>query len=321
MKCGAFDSGLTIHPDGKITPCCLFDLQYSKNFNSVDWKDPWQDLRDGRGCNACKKSGPTYRDVFDLYFNDEFAVRYLDVRNNNLCNMECVICGPYYSSKWAERLNRDQKYVNTDFEIDLSQLQRVYFAGGEPFLNKTHWDILEKIPNPKNVGLVYSSNLTYIKNIEQHWKKFNDVFINASLDGIGNFGEQMRPGLNWEKWQKNLDEILKISNVNVEIAVTVNALNIWYLKEIKDYADSKKVSVKFYKLYKPEHLCVNTIPLELREKIDYVPTVELQETLNEDCSHLFKHTVANVLLGDQTRRTNLWDYMPFKSWAIKNILE
>ena len=58
MDCGAFDSGLTIHPDGKVSPCCIFDKKYYKNSSDIDLNDPWKDLRDGKGCDACKHTGP-----------------------------------------------------------------------------------------------------------------------------------------------------------------------------------------------------------------------------------------------------------------------
>jgi MoaA/NifB/PqqE/SkfB family radical SAM enzyme len=320
MKCGAFDSGLTIHPDGKVTPCCQLDMTYAKKIDQLDWDNPWDDLRDGRGCNACRQPGPVYRDTFDTHFNEKFAVRYLDVRNNNLCNMECVICSPYYSSKWADRIGNAQPFVNTKFDIDLSNVKRIYFAGGEPFLNKTHWEILKKIKNPKDIGLVYSSNLSYITGAKEYLSKFNDVFLNASLEGVGKFGEQMRPGLNWKKWQSNLESLLELPNIKIEIAVTVSLLNIWHLKDIEEYANSKNIKATFYRLDNPQYLSLSALPAELKEKITYLPSSDFDDLLEKDHSYLFEHSVANVLLGDRLRGTNLWDYLPFGDWAIKNIL-
>lgn len=321
MKCGAFDSGLCIHPDGKVTPCCQFDITLSKNINDLDWNNPWQDLRDGKGCDACRHSGTVYRDAFENHFNDNFAVRFLDIRNNNLCNMECVICNSYYSSKWAERLGHEQKFIKSTVDVDLSQVSRIYFAGGEPFLNKTHWEILDAIPNPEKVGLVYSSNLTTIKGVEKHWPKFRNVFLNASLDGIGTFGEQVRPGLDWQRWQENLKKVLSYNNVNVEIACTVSIANVWHLEEMKQFADDNNVSIRFYRLINPDYLTISAIPTDLKKQIKYIPNQEIQELLDQNLEHLFNHAVANILLGDKLRGTNLWDYLPYKKWAIKNLLD
>lgn len=321
MKCGAFDSGLTIHPDGKATPCCQFDMNLAKNIDELDWSDPWKDLRNGKGCDACRHSGTVYRTAFNNHFNNKFAVRFLDVRNSNLCNMECVICNSYYSSKWAERLGHEKKFVKSNFNIDLNQVERIYFAGGEPFLNKTHWDVIENILCPELVDLVYSTNLTHLGNIEEKWKKFNGVFVNASLDGVGKFGEQVRPGLNWERWQENLKKVLSYNNVKVEIACTVSIVNIWHLQEIKNFADEVGVTVRFYRMVHPDYLCVSALPNELKKQIKYIPNQEIRELLNQNQEHLFKHSIASILLGDRIRGTNLWDYLPYKQWAIKNILD
>ena len=321
MKCGAFDSGLTIHPDGKTTPCCLFDMTLAKNINDLDWNDPWADLRNGKGCDACRHSGTVYKDSFDSYFAKEFAVRWLDIRNNNLCNMECVICNSYYSSKWADRLNLDQPFVKSPIDVDLTQVEKIYFAGGEPFLNKSHWEILEAIPSPEKVSLVYSSNLTTLKDVEKHWPKFKSIFLNASLDGIGDFGEQIRPGLEWNRWHENLKKAMSYDNVNVEIACTVSLANIWHLEEVNEFANNNNVSVRFYRMTDPDYLCVSAIPNELKKQIKYIPNQEIKDLLNENHEYLFKHTVANLLLGDRLRGTNLWDYLPYESWAIKNILD
>jgi len=321
MKCGAFDSGLCIHPDGKATPCCQFNIDLAKNINELDWNDPWADLRDGQGCEACKRTGPVYKDVYDSYINEQFAIRWLDVRNNNLCNMECIICNSYYSSKWADRLSYENKFVSTDFDVNLDNVEQIYFAGGEPFLNKTHWKILDSIPNPERVGLVYSSNLTAVKGIEKYWPKFHNVFLNASLDGIGTFGEQVRPGLDWQRWQENFKKVLSYNNVNVEIACTVSIANVWHLEEMKQFADDNNVSIRFYRLDNPDYLSVGVLPTELKKQIKYIPNQEIQELLDQNLEHLFKHTVASILLGDKLRGTNLWDYLPYKKWAIKNLLD
>lgn len=319
-QCGAFNAGLTIHPDGKASPCCQIDFKYLKNIDDLDWTDPWQELRDGRGCQSCKISSEAYKSAFDDYLNDSnFTVKFLDVRNNNLCNMECVICNPYYSSKWAERVGQ-QKFISTDFDIDLSAVDKIYFAGGEPFLNKKHWEILDNISNPEKVTLIYSSNLTYLGDVESRWAKFKLVQVNASLDGIGKFGEQVRPGLDWNRWQKNMIDVKHMDNVSVEIAATISLINIWYVNDMEDYAKEHGIKIKFYCLNNPTYFCLSTLPDKLKKQIKHVPTSDLEELLSMDTSHLFNQAIANILLGDRLRKTNLWDYLPFEKYAMENLL-
>ena len=72
IGCGAFDSGLTIHPDGKVSPCCQFEKAYFKDLQDINLDAPWEDLKDGKGCNACKHHGPTYKDTFDKFKENDW---------------------------------------------------------------------------------------------------------------------------------------------------------------------------------------------------------------------------------------------------------
>lgn len=328
MRCGAFDSGLTIHPNGKISPCCVFDHRFFKTFDDIEnWNDPWQDLRNGVGCAACKIPGDSYKRAFDLFLADgDFKLKVLDIRNSNLCNMECVFCGPEYSSKWTDRLGYNEKFRATDFDVNLDTVERIYFAGGEPMLNKKHWQILEQVPMPDSVSLLYSTNLSYVDGIGEYWKKFRDVQLNISIDGIDDFAEQIRPGTNWKKIEENLNTILKLKetmDINITVSTTVSLLNIWYLEDIKNWAEKNCLEWECVGLTDPNFFSLKALPQELVEKISYIPDhPHIKQMISQhETIELFNKAIAHILLGDKLRETNLWDYMPFKGWAIKHILD
>jgi MoaA/NifB/PqqE/SkfB family radical SAM enzyme len=316
MDCGAFDSGLTIHPDGKVSPCCLFEKKYFKNLQDINFDDPWYDLRDGKGCNACKHAGHTYKENFDIYKHDNYKVRHLDVRNNNLCNLECTICCSYYSSKWADRL-AETKFVSTDFDVDLTNVEHIYFAGGEPLINPKHWQVLDSVTDPNTVTLQYNSNLSTIKNIDIYWPRFKHVSVNASMDAIGPLGEQLRYGTNWDKWTNNLHTAAKYAEVKVN--PTISVLNIFNLKEIEEWSD---YPITYNILTDPQHLCVSVLPNKLKKSIPYIPdNTQLKSLLNTDDSWLFPHTMSFILLQDKIKNTNIWDSLPFQEYAIQEYMK
>ena len=315
MDCGAFDSGLCIHPDGLASPCCIFDQNLFLDINNLDWNDPWHGLRDGSGCSACKHPGPSYKDTFDSFKNNEYAIRHLDVRNNNLCNLECTICNSYYSSKWADRLG-ETKFINTNFDVDLTNVEHIYFAGGEPLINPKHWQVLDSIPDPSKVIFQYNSNLTSIKNIEKYWPRFKRVFVNASMDAIGVLGEQLRYGTNWDKWTINLHTAAKYARVTVN--PTISVLNIFNLKEIEEWSN---YPVEYNILTDPQYLCVSVLPNELKKSISYIPeNLHLKSLLNTDDSWLFPHTMSFILLQDKLKNTNIWNSLPFTDLAIQEYM-
>lgn len=316
MDCGAFDSGLTIHPDGKVSPCCIFDKKYYKNITDIDLNDPWKDLRDGKGCNSCRHAGPTYKDRFVEFKRNNYKVRHLDVRNTNLCNLECTICCSYYSSKWAQRLG-ENKFVSTEFDIDLDEVEHIYFAGGEPLINSMHWKVLDRIKDPSKVTLQYNSNLVSVKNIEKYWPKFKHVFVSASMDAVGKLGEYLRYGTDFEKWENNLNIVSKYAEI--EINPTISILNIFHLKELEEWS---KFPINYNILTDPRHLCVNVLPIELKNKIEYMPKNEhLKQILNTDESWLFPHAMSFILLQDRIKNTNIWDRLPFADYAIQEYMK
>ena len=315
MDCGAFDSGFCIHPDGKVSPCCLFDKNLFLDINDLNWNDPWHNLRDGTGCSACKHSGPAYKDTFDKFKNSVYAIRYLDVRNSNLCNLECTICNSYYSSNWAERLG-ETKFVSTDFDVDLTNVEHIYFAGGEPLINPKHWQVLDSIIDPSTVTLHYNSNLGSIKNIDVYWPRFKQVSVNASMDAIGPLGEQLRYGTNWDKWTNNLHSAAKYAKVKVN--PTISVLNIFNLKEIEEWSD---YPVTYNILTDPQHLCVSVLPKKLKESIEYIPdNAHLKSLLKTDNSWLFPHTMSFILLQDKLKNTDIWNSLPFTDFAIQEYM-
>lgn len=317
MDCGAFDSSFCIHPDGKVSPCCIFDKNLFLDMKDVDWTDPWKDLRDGKGCDLCKNSSEPYKNRFDYLKNNTFAIRHLDIRNNNLCNLECTMCNSYYSSKWAERLGKT-KFVKSDFDINLDHVEYIYFAGGEPLLNPKHWELLSSIKNPESVTLMYSSNLTYIDRIEKYWPNFKKVTVNASMDAIGELNDYIRYGTVWNKWEKNLYKVAKFADIR--IVVTVSVLNVFYLKDIEEWSE---FPIAYNVLTDPQHLCVSVLPQELKDKIEYVPedSKQLKFLLTKDDSWLFPHTMSYILLQDKIKNTDIWKYLPYEKYAVKEYMK
>ncbi len=317
MDCGAFDSGLCIHPDGLASPCCIFEREHFKRLDELDPTDPWQELRDGRGCAECKHAGVTYRDSFERFKNPVYAVRHLDVRNTNLCNLECTICNSYYSSRWAERLGEESKIITTDFDVDLTAVEYIYFAGGEPLLNPKHWKLLDSVPDPSKVTLQYNTNLTSVKRIDQYWPKFKRVLVNASMDAAYSLGTYLRYGTDWNTWVENVDHAAQYSEITIN--PTISALNVFNLKTIERWS---KYPVEYNILTNPQHLCVSVLPQSLKDTIEYIPdNAQLHELLQRDDSWLFPHTMSFVLLQDKLKGTYIWNCLPFEKYAIEKYMK
>lgn len=159
----------------------------------------------------------------------ELDIRYLDIRFNNLCNLMCRTCGPDWSTSWAAERGIDKPLRYNDTWRKLipytKNLQKVYFAGGEPLMTPEHYDFLEQLleVNP-NVELLYTSNFTRLelkgKHVLDYWPKFGVVNAIASIDHYGEHAKYVRTNSDYDVVTGNLNTIRKAGYPNVRPGVT-----------------------------------------------------------------------------------------------------
>ena len=84
------------------------------------------------------------------------------------------------------------------------------FTGGEPIINKEHYDLLESIPTEvkRRINLRYASNLSYIKfkqyDLIKIWNEFRSVNIKVSMDGVGDVYNYIRRDGDWDNVYNNM---------------------------------------------------------------------------------------------------------------------
>ena len=151
-----------------------------------------------------KSSEPWSLDQFDKikdsHWRENFNPRYVEVSFSNTCNFKCAYCGPQYSSKWVEEIEKHGAYPTSYNFNDISNIQArgempykhsdvnpyvdafwkwwpdLYkdlhtfrITGGEPLLSKDTFKVLEYIQdhhhkNP-NLSLSINSNLGVPDNL------------------------------------------------------------------------------------------------------------------------------------------------------------
>jgi len=137
---------------------------------------------------------PFKEEIFNSNWRDDYNPKYVEVAFSNACNFKCSYCGPAYSSKWVEEINKFGAYPTLDgfngdawlkaedkFPIPHSQynpyveafwkwwpelyrdLHTFRITGGEPLLSKDTWGVLDFIIENKNpnkeLKLAINSNL------------------------------------------------------------------------------------------------------------------------------------------------------------------
>lgn len=172
---------------------------------------------------------------------------FLDIRFSNLCNSKCIQCEPQYSNLWYHDhmvLNNTDKFrvgpkeytirqegnkLVSDmirwhddprwweqFERIKGKLRRVYITGGEPFVQPSHDELLDRLIASglaQNVTLEYDTNLTAINNkIIDKLNQFQEVRFSVSVDDTEDRYELVRFPCKWETLLKNLKSVELIKN-------------------------------------------------------------------------------------------------------------
>jgi organic radical activating enzyme len=171
--------------EGKRPDECNFCWNVEDNSNSFSDRvfkssEPWA-LQD-------------FEKIKDSNWRDDFNPRYVEVSFGNTCNFACAYCGPQYSSKWVEEIekyggyNTEHKFNNIDNikarnempykhseqnpYIDAfwkwwpnlyRDLHTFRITGGEPLLSKDTFKVLEYIQKHhernSNISLAINTNL------------------------------------------------------------------------------------------------------------------------------------------------------------------
>ena len=193
----------------------------------------------------------------------KFNMKYMDIRFSNFCNFKCRSCGPSCSSVWAQEhvdmhgkenlqeffgmkkiviSNNEENVFFSKLEHHLMDVEEVYFAGGEIIITDEHYKCLDFwIKNGKtDIELNYTSNFSTLKYKQKdllgYWKKFSNVRVWASLDGMGKHAEIIRAGTDWDRIEANMKRIKdEAPNVKFSITPTVSIWNVHAFPKFLDY--------------------------------------------------------------------------------------
>ncbi len=218
-------------------------------------------------------------------------IEYLEYFLGDNCNLKCVTCRPQLSTKWRQDYKKlgwalEQRVERHDpfkFLKQFPNLKEVKLVGGEPFVDPDHENALTALLKfqPSKIKLIYFTNGTVFpqSNLLEIWNQFKEVEIFFSVDGVGEVNDYIRFPSKWGKVDQVIDRFLQMGFNNkrftFQFATTVSILNIWSLKEIEEwyeskiehYPDSQILGLTLNPLIKPSHLSIRALPLSIQKEL------------------------------------------------------
>ena len=117
----------------------------------------------------------------------------------------------------------------------------------------------------KNIEIHYNTNGTVFPEQHELWQHFKHVEVAFSIDNTNDRFEYERYGAKWSEVQENLNRMyaLKSRKFSVQLCLTVNVQNVYYLPEICAWIDTQQFDHVFYNmLHDPWHMCISRMTKE-----------------------------------------------------------
>ena len=193
--------------------------------------------------------------------------RILEVYFDNVCNLKCLYCGPYFSSLIDAENKKHGDFVKGDLVIksnfakdpDLDKNKKKLFEwlkhnsqhltvfnilGGEPLFQSELEECLElfdQYPAPTLKLQIFTNlnaSLSHVKKIVAKVKqlvvarKIKEFEITASLDCWGPEQEYVRYPLDLKSWEQNFEYLLSEPWINLIINSTITPLTVKTLPDL-----------------------------------------------------------------------------------------
>lgn len=269
-------NALTLGPSGDVLLCCVssafrlghiddipdlqefFESEVMNHKRSIQYSDA---VMDDSACSRCYKNPHKttwkhregFKKWYDLGLNEDLKIRYLEFSTSNLCNQNCVMCGPKFSNKWQNLADELSTYgfeyipystnrIN-DAGIEkiiklLPHLEVINIKGGEPFADPTNFRILEELVKVnKNCRIEIISNVQNIPDnildILQKVRK-DKLNISASIDGVNSVYQWIR-GSEFAKAVDTMEKIYLETGHNFGLIPVTSIHNFFTGDEVAKY--------------------------------------------------------------------------------------
>lgn len=315
-------------------------------------------------CSSCWREEQAGKESKRIRDNRSYKDRNLDpsmtpivlaLSLGNLCNIKCRICSPVHSTPWMaeeaqiqfkehsklyyqnpkwksfkESFDSNNTFVWEDLNELLKDVEKMDFAGGEPFYIDNHWKIVKYCVDQglsKKQYIHYNTNGTiFPEKYIDYLKEFEVVDIQISSDGLKEKFEYLRHPAKWNLVEENLKKFIEVSkkhsNWIIGICYSLSAFNIFdFFETFEYYAD---LNLPIYVNIVHDHRGVRILPDKVKEilinRLKNQNSIHHQKIWQKErdmvCSHLENSTFDKIAWDNFINNVNITDNFRNESFRI-----
>lgn len=245
-------------------------------------------VADCEGCYKKEAEGKiSLRNHYNSFYKNltiESQPTAMDLDFSNLCNLQCIMCGPDRSSQWTKELGEKTMTPISKEQIDeLCQIsdhvEHLTIQGGEPSIMpefEYYFQYLKEKNLTGKIKIDCISNLTNINNkFYELLENFKAVSINASVDAYHHANDYIRFPSKFTNIEKNLLELSK-KNLQVNLQITLQTLSmynfydflVWISRTQKHFEkENKTLGLNISYVGWPNYLDITNAPEKLKKKM------------------------------------------------------
>jgi MoaA/NifB/PqqE/SkfB family radical SAM enzyme len=272
--------------------------------------------------------------------SDAMPLMFLDLKLGNICNLKCRICGSWSSSQFAAEEIKFNKTEETrgsfaykmlkdgawprestefwdDLDRHLDNIRYIEFTGGEPFMIKEHFQLLQKLVDTGRAGQVeihYNTNGTqYPDEGEAIWKHFKHVEIAISIDDVEGRFEYQRSNAVWTEVVANTERFRQLrsrnSNITLQACCTINVFNVYYLETVANWLVQQKFDFIYWNMmHDAYYFSISTLPEEAKTVIaERLTSANVPDKILKEFVNVAEFMNKGNSLDGQLLRMNLRD--------------
>jgi len=294
----------------KLNQASFQEIQNSKHMVSL--RQEFLQGKQPQTCRRCwneERAGRTSKRMHTLdrlkhmgisedWTTDAKPLMFLDLKLGNICNLKCRICGSWSSSQFAtEELNfiidkeekknsfhyqmlrdgawpRESEQFWSQLDSAMSEVRYIEFTGGEPFMIREHFDLLQRLidrGHAHQIEIHYNTNGTqYPEQAEEIWQYFKHVEVAFSIDDIGSRFEYQRTNAVWSEVCNNIKRFKDMRernlNMTLQVCCTINVFNVMYLEDVAQWIDTQDFDFVYWNmLHDAYYFSIGTMPTEAKK--------------------------------------------------------